>query len=191
MARKRTGKCKQGRLGHRAVLSADFDEPVRSDAPDRIAAPRAVVDVEENPEYVLSERDRFLCWADIDADELACIRRGERTRQGRVEPVVRASGEAKVRDPVAVVVAVRLRVRNPVVVEVQRHRIDDVRNGVPVRVGERRGVLERHGLRRLRDGCASKDPTQDVGVEERRRPPVLGAVSTDVNVRIRTGRHVV
>ena len=191
LSRERPRECEQRGLGDSAILAADFDQPVGSDAPDRIPAERAVVDVEEDPDCIVSWDGRSIVRTDIHTHRTSGVGGREGARNCGVEPVVGASGEPVVRDAVSVVVPIRLCVGDSVVVEVQRHRVDDIRNRVPVRVGWTRRVLERHGLRRFGHGRAAENSTGDVRVEERGCPTVLGTVSTDVNVRVRTRRHVI
>ena len=97
-------------MRHRAVLPPELDEPVRPDSADRVPAERAVVDIEEDPNEVLSQGWRSIVRPDVHADKAPCIRRGETAGNRRVEPVVRTSTAAVIDDAVTVDVTVRLRV---------------------------------------------------------------------------------
>ena len=140
---KGTREGEQGRLRNRAVLPAKLDESIRADAADGIPAEGVVVDVEEHPDRIVSEDGRSVVRADVHAYRSSGVGSWERRWYRRVEPVVRAAGAAVIDDAIAVDVAIRLRVRCPVVVEVVRHRVCGVGHAVPIRVCQGRRILGR------------------------------------------------
>ena len=161
---KGTREGEQGGLCNRAVLPAKLDEPIRTDAADGISAEGTVVNVEEHPDRVVSEDGRSVVRADVHAHRSSGVGSWERRWYRRVEPVVRAAGATVIDDAIAIDVAVGLRVRDPVVVEVVRHRVRAVGHAVPIRVREGRRILGRRLPGVLRRRRARKDSTRDVGI---------------------------
>ena len=91
MSGERSGEGEQGRLGDRAVLPTDLDEPVRPDPANRVPAKGTVVQVEEDSKDIFSEDRRAIVRADVQARQPSGIGCRERARDRRVEPEVRAS----------------------------------------------------------------------------------------------------
>ena len=182
----REGTCEREEAGlrHSAVLPADFHEPVRADSADRIAGPSTVVEVEENSEDVIPDHRGFVRRSDVDAHGPSGVRRGERVGNRRVQPVVRSAGEPVIRDPIAIVVAVRRRVRDAVVVEVIWERINGIRHAVSVRIVGRRRPRRRRWPRGLRHRSSREDSAGDVRVEVRRGVDFSRPESHEIDRRI-------
>ena len=130
----RSGEDEHARLRDLVILPSDLDESVRADSTDRISAEGTVVHVHENADDVVSEDRWAVVRADVHADRASRIGRRECVRDRHVEPQVRASWKSIVHDSVSVVVSVRPRVGDPIVVEVQGEGIHGIRDTISVRV---------------------------------------------------------